>query len=245
MAFCPLSVKFAIMRETLAKAAKQGAGLARAQVAEVVAGACAPEDYKSKRVLLIVPDGTRTAPVGLLFQTLHGRIGRVTKAFDVLIALGTHQPMDEAAICGRLEISEVQRRENYGAVKFFNHAWDKPGALKQVGTLAADEVSELTDGLFSMDVPVQINRMLFDYDQVIIIGPVFPHEVVGFSGGNKYLFPGVSGPQILNFFHWLAAVVTNPQIIGKKCTPARKIVDRAGSLVTLDKLCFSLVVASE
>jgi len=57
---------------------------------------------------------------------------------------------------------------------------------------------------------------------------VFPHEVVGFSGGNKYLFPGVGGPQILNFFHWLGAVVTNPMIIGNKWTPVRKVVDRAG-----------------
>jgi nickel-dependent lactate racemase len=84
--------------------------------------------------------------------------------------------------------------------------------------------------------------MLFDYDQVIIIGPVFPHEVVGFSGGNKYLFPGVSGPQILNFFHWLGAVVTNPKIIGHKWTPVRKVVDRAGAMVPVDKLCFCLAV---
>src|SRR5438067_10577725 len=84
--------------------------------------------------------------------------------------------------------------------------------------------------------------MLFDYAPIISIGPVFPHEVVGFSGGNKYLFPGVSGPEVLNFFHWLGAVVTNPMIIGNKWTPVRKVVDRAGSMVTVDKLCFCLVV---
>ncbi|HWQ91739.1 MAG TPA: hypothetical protein VN673_08710, partial [Clostridia bacterium] len=77
---------------------------------------------------------------------------------------------------------------------------------------------------------------------VIIAGPVFPHEVVGFSGGNKYLFPGVGGPQILNFFHWLGAVVTNPMIIGNKWTPVRKVVDRAGAMVKVDKLCFCMVV---
>ena len=84
-----------------------------------------------------------------------------------------------------------------------------------------------------MDVPVNVNRRIFDYDQLIIVGPVFPHEVVGFSGGNKYLFPGVSGPEVLNFFHWLGAVVTNPMIIGNKYTPVRKVVDRAGSMVTV------------
>jgi lactate racemase len=96
-----------------------------------------------------------------------------------------------------------------------------------------------------MDVPVEVNALLYDYDQVIIVGPVFPHEVVGFSGGNKYLFPGVAGPQILNFFHWLGAVVTNPMIIGNKWTPVRKVVDRAGAMVKLDKLCFALVVAPD
>ena len=74
------------------------------------------------------------------------------------------------------------------------------------------------------------------------MGPVFPHEVVGFSGGNKYLFPGVGGPQILNFFHWLGAVVTNPMIIGTKWTPVRRVVDRAGAMVKVDKLCFAVVV---
>jgi len=93
-----------------------------------------------------------------------------------------------------------------------------------------------------MDVPVEVNKRVFDYDQLLLVGPVFPHEVVGFSGGNKYLFPGVSGPQILNFFHWLGAVVTNPRIIGNKWTPVRKVVDRAGAMVGVDKLCFCLVV---
>src|SRR5438552_2424963 len=232
------------MRETMAQVAAPGKGLDSGQVAEVVSRACAVEDYKAKRVLLIVPDGTRTGPVGLLFKTLHKQIGEVTKAFDVLIALGTHQPMNDEAICRRLDVSEKERREKYVGVKFFNHAWDKPEALKQIGALTAEEVSELTGGLFAMDVPVEVNRMLFDYDRVIIVGPVFPHEVVGFSGGNKYLFPGVGGPQILNFFHWLGAVVTNPMIIGNKRTPVREVVDRAGGMVKLDKLCFCLVVDS-
>src|ERR1043166_5124169 len=215
------------MRETISRIAKPGTGLTSAQVAELISQTCAPDDYRGKRVLLIVPDGTRTAPIGLLFRTLHHQIARETKAFDVLVALGTHQPMNEAAICGRLEISETERRDVYSRVKFFNHAWDNPAALKQVGTLTADETRQLTDGLFATDVPVEINRMLFDYDQIIIIGPVFPHEVVGFSGGNKYLVPGVAGPQILNFFHWLGAVVTNPMIIGNKWTPVRRVVDRS------------------
>ncbi|MBI5387538.1 MAG: DUF2088 domain-containing protein [Verrucomicrobia bacterium] len=213
-----------------------------AQAAEVVAKTCPAENYRGKRVLLIIPDHTRTAPVGLMFKSLHAQIGGVTKAFDILVALGTHQPMSEEAICQRLEITAEERRSRYGKVIFHNHAWDNPAALKQVGTLTPADVSALTDGLFSMEVPVEINKLVFEYDQVIIVGPVFPHEVVGFSGGNKYLFPGVGGPQILNFFHWLGAVVTNPMIIGNKWTPVRRVVDKAGALVTVPKLCFCMVV---
>jgi nickel-dependent lactate racemase len=230
------------MTEVISKTAEQGNGLSAAQVAEVVSKACSADTYKNKRVLLIVPDGTRTAPVGLLFAAMYQQIGHATRAFDVLIALGTHPAMSEEAICARLDISPAERAARFGGVKFFNHRWDDPAALRQVGTFSADEVRELTEGRFAMQVPVEINRMLFDYDQVIIIGPVFPHEVVGFSGGNKYLFPGVGGPQILNFFHWLGALVTNPMIIGNKRTPVRSVVDRAGAMVKVDKLCFCMVV---
>jgi nickel-dependent lactate racemase len=230
------------MHKPISQTAASGSSLTRTQIAELISRACPADDYKGKRVLLIVPDGTRTAPVGLLFQILHQLLGEVTSACDVLVALGTHQPLNEKAMCRRLEITESDRRGKYRQVQMFNHAWDDPASLEQVGTLIADEISQLTNGLFTMEVPVEINRMLFDYDQVIIIGPVFPHEVVGFSGGNKYLFPGVAGPRILNFFHWLGAVVTNPMIIGNKWTPVRKVVDRAGAMVNLDKLCFCMVV---
>ena len=233
------------MLDTIEMTAGSAAGLTDAQVEEVVERACAPEDYRGKRVLVIVPDGTRTAPVGLLFKAIHRRLGPVTQALDVLVALGTHQPLSEAAIRQRLDLNEGERQTTCGRVRFFNHAWNDSAVLKQIGILTAEEVSDLTDGLFSMEVPVEVNRLLFDYDQIMIVGPVFPHEVVGFSGGNKYLFPGVAGPRILNFFHWLGAVVTNPMIIGNKWTPVRRVVDRAGAMVKRDKLCFALVVGAD
>ena len=95
------------------------------------------------------------------------------------------------------------------------------------------------------DVDITINKMIFDYDQLIIIGPTFPHEVVGFSGGNKYLFPGISGEEIINMFHWLGALITNPLIIGNKYTPVRKVIDIAAKMVQVEKLCLSLVVKGE
>ena len=215
------------------------------QVAQIVAQALPAADYQGKRILLIVPDHTRTAPVGLMFQAIFNQIGTVTKELDVLVALGTHPPMSEEAICHRLEISVEQHRREFKKVRFFNHEWDNPAALQEIGLLTSADVKELTGGLFAMDVSVEINKLVFNYDQIIIVGPVFPHEVVGFSGGNKYLFPGIGGPKILNFFHWLGAVVTNPMIIGNKWTPVRKVVDRAGALVKVNKACFAMVVAPD
>lgn len=222
--------------------AAETAAVSAADVHRIVAEACPLERYRDRRVVVIIPDGTRTAPIGLLFRALHEHLGTATRALDILIALGTHQPMSEEAIQQRLEITAEERQTRYGRVKFFNHAWDDPAELRNIGTIPAAEIAALTDGRFSQDVPVQVNRRLYDYDEIIIVGPVFPHEVVGFSGGNKYLFPGVGGPDILNFFHWLGAVVTNPMIIGNAWTPVRKVVDRAGGMVTLPKQCFALVV---
>jgi nickel-dependent lactate racemase len=219
--------------------------LSAEQAVEVVAKAMPEEGFRDRKVLLIVPDGTRTAPVGTLFKAIHKQIGGVTGALDVMIALGTHQPMSETAIEQRLEISHDERTGSYARVRFFNHAWDDPGALRHIGILPAEEIGDLSGGLFEMDVPVEVNAQLFDYDQIVIIGPVFPHEVVGFSGGSKYLFPGVSGPEVLHFFHWLAAVMTTPKIIGHKWTPVRKVVDRAGAMVKLPKLAFCMVVEGD
>jgi nickel-dependent lactate racemase len=216
--------------------------LTEPQVREIAAQALAPLALAGKKVLLIVPDSTRTAPVDLLFRVLHDLIGGSTACLDVLIALGTHPPMSESAIQQRLGITAQQRATKYQRVRLLNHAWNDPGALAYLGTIRANEIGALSGGLFEMDVDVRINRAIFDYDQIVIVGPVFPHEVVGFSGGNKYLFPGISGPEILNFFHWLGAVITNPKIIGTKDTPVRRVVDRAAAMVPVPRCAFCIVV---
>jgi nickel-dependent lactate racemase len=211
-------------------------------ISSIVAQGCPATELRGKRVLLIVPDATRSCPLGTVFKEVHRQLAGEVAALDVMIALGTHPPMSEEAICARLELTPEQRATSYSKVRFLNHEWDNPEALRQIGVLTAADTNELSGGLFSMEVPVTINARLFDYDELLIIGPVFPHEVVGFSGGNKYLFPGVAGPEILNFFHWLGAVVTNPMIIGHKWTPVRKVVDRAGALLSIPKRCLCMVV---
>jgi len=219
--------------------------LTEQEVHQIAADLLCPLDLEGKKVLLIVPDGTRTAPVGLMFRTVYDLIGDTTASLDVMIALGTHQPMSEEAINRRLEISAAERAGKYVKVRCLNHTWDDPASLQTIGTIAAQQIGELSGGLFEMDVKVEINRRIFDYDLLLIIGPVFPHEVVGFSGGNKYLFPGIGGADILNFFHWLGAVISNPKIIGNKWTPVRRVVDHAASLVEVPKLAFCMVVQQQ
>jgi nickel-dependent lactate racemase len=93
------------------------------------------------------------------------------------------------------------------------------------------------------DLLVTVNRLVFDYDRLIVCGPVFPHEVVGFSGGNKYFFPGISGPEVINFTHWLGALLTSYAIIGAGYTSVRAIIDRAASFIDRPKLCVAPVVS--
>lgn len=222
--------------------AKSDSSLTDAQIERVLDAAVQDYDFAAKRVLLVIPDHTRTAPIGRLFRGLFDRLHPRTRSLDLIIALGTHPPMTEEAICQRLEITLEDRQKKYSNVRFFNHEWDNPAALELIGTIPSSEIAELSGGLFAMDVPVEINRIFHDYDVLFVIGPVFPHEVVGFSGGNKYFFPGIAGPRILNFFHWLGAVVTNPMIIGNKWTPVRRVVDRAAALIPRDRVCLAAVV---
>ena len=79
----------------------------------------------------------------------------------------------------------------------------------------------------------------------IVVGPVFPHEVVGFSGGNKYFFPGVSGPELIDLSHWVGALITSAEMIGTRgVTPVRALINEAASLIPAERLALCLVVAS-
>jgi nickel-dependent lactate racemase len=126
-------------------------------------------------------------------------------------------------------------------VKFFNHEWDKPQTFASIGKITADEIEQISDGLFREEVDVAVNKMILEYDQLLILGPVFPHEVVGFSGGHKYIFPGSAGDEIIHFFHWLGAVITNPLVNGNKWTPTRKVVEKAASFVKTPHKLFAIV----
>ena len=202
-------------------------------------------DLKGKRILVLIPDSTRTAPVGLMFRTLVGLVSRRVAKIDFMIALGTHMPMSQEKILRLLDMTAAEREKKYGKIHVFNHAWDDPKALTTLGTLSAAEMDRLSEGRYAREVPVEINRRLLEYDRLLIVGPTFPHEVAGFSGGHKYLFPGVAGADIINFFHWLGALVTNWEINGIRDTVVRRVIDRAVEFIKVPITNFDMVVTRE
>jgi len=219
--------------------------VSNAEAAEAVAEFFDANDYADKRILLIIPDNTRSGPIGEVFQMIYEQIGDKTKALDCLVALGTHQPMTEEQICQRLSMTSSERNEKYKSVKFFNHLWDKKETFTSLGSISADEIEEISGGLFREEVDVSINKLIFDYDEFIILGPVFPHEVVGFSGGHKYIFPGIAAAEIINFFHWLGAIVTNPMVNGNKWTATRKVVEKAASMIDMPRKLVAVVALED
>jgi len=216
------------------------------EVAAVVREGLNPIAVDGRRVLLIVPDGTRTVPLPLLFRCIHAALAPRVAALDVLIALGTHQPMTPAQINRHLGVMPGEWETTFRGVRVFNHEWSDPATCIPVGVIDAAEIEALSNRLLAVPVEVRINRKALEYDHLVICGPVFPHEVVGFSGGNKYLFPGISGREVIDVSHWLGALITSYAIIGVPgTTPVRRLIDRAAALVPTPKWCIAVVVAPE
>jgi len=214
--------------------------LTEREVRDLVAQALAQVDLAGERVLVIIPDSTRTAPIPLVFQVLGDLLGGETAALDYLVALGTHAVMDDAALSQLVGVPVVDGKA--GESHVFSHRWNLPDALVTVGTLSREQVSEISEGRLAIEVPVRFNRLILEYDRLVVCGPVFPHEVVGFSGGNKYFLPGVAGAELINTTHWLGALMTSPAIIGKIDTPVRRMIDSAAALIPKPRLCIAMVV---
>lgn len=210
----------------------------RAFVAEAVKAGT----FNKKKVLAVFPDHTRSGPVPIFYRAFCDLLGPAAAQLDFLIALGTHMPMSEEMITGHFGVSKADLHGKYGKFRVFNHAFDKPEENAEVGRLTVSDVEKISNGLMSEEVPVRLNKRVLDYDIIAICGPVFPHEVVGFSGGNKYLFPGIAEGEIINFFHWLGALMTNPKIIGNKLTPVRAVVEKCADMVKKPKQAFCYVV---
>jgi nickel-dependent lactate racemase len=219
--------------------------LTEEQVRAFVLEQLSAADLDGRSVCVIVPDGTRSCPMPLLLgavhEALHGRVSRLT----VLVALGTHTRMGETELARHLGYPVGAFAERYLGATVRNHEWWDPHTFASVGTIGADRIAELSEGRLRQPVNVRLNRAVVEHDVTLVVGPVFPHEVVGFSGGNKYFFPGVSSQEVINLSHWLGALITSAEIIGTRgTTPVRALIDEAVSLVPGDKLAFCVVVKS-
>ncbi len=215
------------------------------EVEAFIADQLAAVDLDGRRVCVLVPDGTRTCPLPLMLaaigRALHGRVARLS----VLIALGTHAAMTDAHLAAHLGPALSGAGERSSDTDVIQHAWWEPSTFIEVGTIGADRVAALSEGRLRRDIPIRINRAVVEADLTLIVGPVFPHEVVGFSGGNKYLFPGVSGRELIDVSHWLGALITSSRIIGTLGeTPVRALIDEAVSMVPGDRLALCVVTAS-
>ena len=193
------------------------------------------------RVLAIIPDKTRDDNTDILFPIAAEFLAqRNVGQFDALVAQGTHPPMTEA-----------QKRAKIGAGnaglpaldRIFDHQWDRSDQLVTLGELNADQVRTLTGGLIEEAVDVRLNALLGPgiYDTVLVFGATVPHEVAGFAGGAKYFFPGVAGPELTHMTHWLGALATIEEVIGRVETPTRHMIEAAAALVPAEIISFTSV----
>jgi nickel-dependent lactate racemase len=211
-----------------------GQALEPEEVRAFVRARVAGLDLSGRSLCVVIPDGTRQCPVALLLDAIEEGVGDRTSSCTAVVALGTHAPMSEAAIgalVGRASIPTC------------NHAWWEDDTFAHVGVLPSALVRELSEGRIHDSIDVRVNRLVVESDVTLIVGPVLPHEVIGFSGGNKYLFPGLSGQEMIDVTHWLGALITSSEIIGTRgITPVRALVDAAAELVPGERHALCVVV---
>lgn len=213
------------------------------EISEFIGRALGSIDFSGKKVTLVIPDATRSCPLPKILPIFYDAIASVANSLTALIALGTHAPMTQDAIDGFLAGENQTVTQRYPKMKISNHEWWDPAVFADLGSISAEEISEISLGQITAEVPVSINRLVTESDLVIIIGPVFPHEVVGFSGGAKYLFPGVSGQDMIDSSHWLGAIISSAEIIGTLgVTPVREMINLASSKIKVPLLALCLVV---
>ena len=194
-----------------------------------------------ERVLAIVPDKTRDDNTDQLLPFAAETLAqKKIERFDALIAQGTHGPMNEAEKRSKIGWSKISP-DNIGSI--FDHRWDRDDELVTIGELSAAQISDLTDGLMNESVPVRLNALLAPgrYDTVLVFGATMPHEVAGFAGGAKYFFPGVAGPELTHLTHWLGALATIENVIGRIETPTRRVIEAAAAFVPAKVISFTSV----
>lgn len=201
--------------------------------------------FKGQKVLMLIPDHTRSLPLPELFRMTVAVLHDAAR-LNVMVALGTHPGYDEAGLNRLVGITAEERATTYKHVGLLNHAWDDPAALTSLSVIEQDELRQLAGASYHYSLPseinIRINKAVLEHDHIIILGPTFPHEVVGFSGGAKYFFPGISGPDVINATHWLGALATVRGTIGIKDTPVRAVIHAATQRLKTPTTLVALIV---
>ena len=169
-----------------------------------------------KRLLLLPPDHTR----------LNSRAGRITEIIwelyggkchiDIMPALGTHAPMGDREL-------ELMFGKKIPKSLFKVHDWRND--VRELGTASSEFIKELSKGKLDYEVRIGVNKLLFEgnYDLILSIGQVVPHEVVGMANYTKNLMVGVGGRDIINKSHFLGAVAGLENIMGRADSPVRRL----------------------
>jgi nickel-dependent lactate racemase len=201
--------------------------------------------FYNQRVLVLVPDHTRSLPLPFLFRNLIEILPDV-KQLDFMVALGTHPALTEESLNKLVGITAEERNAQYKHIGILNHAWNDPSALTTLGIMEQEEIRAVAGICWHPSLPnqvnIQLNKAVMDYDHIIILGPTFPHEVAGFSGGAKYLFPGISGAEMINATHWLGALSGVVGTIGIKDTPVRTMIHAAARRLKTPVTLIALIV---
>ncbi|MCL5073369.1 MAG: lactate racemase domain-containing protein, partial [Actinobacteria bacterium] len=182
----------------------------------------------AEKALIIHPDYTRVdftdkiVPMMLKNLKANG-----TEKFDFLNAGGTHRQMSEPEILKKLGL---EKKEN--CMSFYNHEFNNSDNLKTIGNISLEFVKEKTAGQLNHFIPVTVNKLILkDYDLIIAISGTVPHEASGYSGGLKIFFPGISGPEVIDLFHWAAVMIGLPDIIGTMNNNARDIINEGSRYI--------------
>jgi len=203
------------------------------------------QKFIGEKVLVLIPDHTRSLPLPFLFRSLVD-ILRNTKQLDFMVALGTHPPLNEENLNKLVGITAEKRTTIFKHIGLLNHEWNIPSALTSLGIIEQDEIKQIAGKNWHSSLPdevnIRLNKAALEYDHILILGPTFPHEVVGFSGGAKYLFPGISGADMINATHWLGALAGVVGTIGIKDTPVRTMIHAAAERLRTPVTLIALTV---
>ncbi len=173
-----------------------------------------------KRVLLLPPDYTRMYSGAGKLTGMYYSLLKDKCEVDILPALGTHVPMTE-------EECKVFFGEEVPFERVIVHNWRKD--VVKIGEVPAEFVSEVSDGLVNDKIDVEVNKLIVsgNYDLIISMGQVVPHEVVGMANYSKNIFVGCGGSSMINSSHMLGAFYGMERIMGKDFSPVRRVFDYA------------------